>query len=98
MCHKLTVDGVEREHYFAHVRWFKKHPHPDNAWAISPLVYGMAATLKLEPPIAFCQSTGSIVFLLGLIYLLMKQSSWQFVPFHVVLVFYQFVKFYGANN
>ena len=27
MCHKLTVDGVEREHYFAYVRWFKKHPH-----------------------------------------------------------------------
>ena len=23
MCHKLTVDGVDREH----VRWLKKHPH-----------------------------------------------------------------------
>ena len=27
MGHKLTVDGVDREHYFAYVRWFKKHPH-----------------------------------------------------------------------
>ena len=26
MCHKLTVDGVDREHYFAYVRWFKKTP------------------------------------------------------------------------
>ena len=26
MCHKLTVNGTEREHYFACVRWFKKHP------------------------------------------------------------------------
>ncbi|KAK2551582.1 hypothetical protein P5673_027562 [Acropora cervicornis] len=26
MCHKLTIDGAEREHYFAYVRWFKKHP------------------------------------------------------------------------
>ena len=27
MCHKLAVDGEEREHYFAYVRSFKKHPH-----------------------------------------------------------------------
>ena len=26
MCHKLTLDGIEREHYFAVVQWFKKHP------------------------------------------------------------------------
>ena len=26
MCHKLTVNGMEREHYFACVRWFKRHP------------------------------------------------------------------------
>ena len=26
MCHKLTVNGVDQEHYFAYVRWFKKHP------------------------------------------------------------------------
>ena len=26
MCHKLIVNGVEREHYFAYVRWFRKHP------------------------------------------------------------------------
>ena len=26
MCHKLTVNGTEREHYFACVRWLKKHP------------------------------------------------------------------------
>ena len=27
MCHKVNIDGMEREHYFAYVRWFKKHPH-----------------------------------------------------------------------
>ena len=26
MCHKLIIDGAEREHYFAFVRWFNKHP------------------------------------------------------------------------
>ena len=26
MCHKLTVNGTEREHYFACVWWFKRHP------------------------------------------------------------------------
>ena len=26
MCHKLIINGMEREHYFACVRWFKKHP------------------------------------------------------------------------
>ena len=26
ICHKLVMDGIERQHYFACVRWFKKHP------------------------------------------------------------------------
>ena len=24
--HQVTMDGIDREHYFAHVRWFKQHP------------------------------------------------------------------------
>jgi len=48
----------------------------NNAWAIlTPFVCGMATTLKLELQTAFCLCTGFIAFLLGLIYLLMKQSS-----------------------
>ena len=26
ICHQVTIDGVDREHYFACVEWFKKHP------------------------------------------------------------------------
>ena len=52
MCHKLTVDGVEREHYFAYVRWFKKHPLKQRLGNFNSLCVWDAS--NFEPKAANC--------------------------------------------
>ena len=52
MCHKLTVNGTEREHHFACVRWFKKHPW--NPTRIHSLFTGAYLTLDNVKLMAVC--------------------------------------------
>ena len=57
MWHKLTIDGAEREHYFAYVRWFKKHPQTPCAASL----FGMETTLNQDHVILFYQFIESTV-------------------------------------
>ena len=53
ICHRLTLNGVEREHYFAFTRWFKKHPNKRHLGCFNTLPVWDATTFEQIGPASF---------------------------------------------
>ena len=58
MCHKVNIDGMEREHYFAYVRWFKKHPQKHCLGSFNSLCVWDSNNFESRGPSCFYLYTG----------------------------------------
>ena len=87
ICHRLTLNGVEREHYFACTRLVKKHPNKHNLGCLNTLPV-WDATLRRYAQLPFCLFILFTAFLPGQHSLLTLWSSWYFAPFHAVPIYH----------